>query len=363
MSDSNIIEQNLYFELETSNGEQISEEQFQSFVDRAIAPRFPDGLTIFDAEGEGQEQSKVVSLFAEDTVFNRIATKRILQAYKHQFAGAEVQQVGNQDDLQVNFNIEEDLIDNDLNPELIQVDLFFGRDISGVGEVSESQFQTFVDREITPRFPDGLTIFDTQGQFQDSTGTVVEESSKVVSLIIEDTETNEVAIDEIANEYIEQFQQESVLQVANEDLTISFGGEEDLIDNDLNPELIQVDLFFGRDISGVGEVSEAQFQSFVDEEITPRFSDGLTIFDTLGQFQDSTGTVVEESSKVVSLIVEDTETNEVAIDEIANEYIEQFQQESVLTVIDEDIQTQNNLCCRCCDRVFDPFTSNEVHCY
>ena len=244
MSDSNIIEQNLYFELETSNGEQISEEQFQSFVDRAIAPRFPDGLTIFDAEGEGQEQSKVVSLFAEDTVFNRIATKRILQAYKHQFAGAEVQQVGNQDDLQVNFNIEEDLIDNDLNPELIQVDLFFGRDISGVGEVSESQFQTFVDREITPRFPDGLTIFDTQGQFQDSTGTVVEESSKVVSLIIEDTETNEVAIDEIANEYIEQ-----------------------------------------------------------------------------------------------------------------------FQQESVLTVIDEDIQTQNNLCCRCCDRVFDPFTSNEVHCY
>ena len=360
MSDSNLIEQNLYFELDTSNGEQISEEQFQSFVDRVITPRFPDGLTIFDTEGEEQEKSKVVSLLVEDNAFERIATVKILQAYQQQFPGVEVRTVSDRDDLKVNFDIEEDLIDNDLNPELIQVDLFFGRDISGVGEVSESQFQSFVEREITPRFPDGLTIFDTKGQFQDTTGTVVEESSKVVSLIIEDTETNEVEIDKIANEYIEQFQQESVLLVANEDLTIGFGGEEDLIDNDLNPELIQVDLFFGRDISGVGEVSESQFQSFVEREITPRFPDGLTIFDTKGQFQDTTGTVVEESSKVVSLIIEDTETNEVAIDKIVNEYIEQFKQESVLTVINEDIQTQNNLWC---DDESDTFAISEVDCY
>jgi flagellar biosynthesis regulator FlaF len=345
MSDSSFIEQNLYFELNISDGEKISEEEFQSFVDNVITPRFPDGLTIFDAEGEGQENSKVVNLFVEDTELNQIAISEIIQVYDQQFPGAKVQQVSNKDDLKVNFDIGEDLIDNDSNPELIQVDLFFGRDISGVGEVSEQQFQSFVDNVITPLFPDGLTIFDTQGQFQDSTGTVIEESSQVVSLIIEDTETNEIAIDEIASEYIEQFQQKSVLQAVNEDVTISFGVDENLIDNDLNPELIQVDLFFGRDIAGVGEVSEQQFQSFVDNVITPWFPDGLTVFDTQGQFQDSTGTVVEESSKVVSLIIEDTETNEVALNEIISEYIEQFQQKSVLTVVDEDIQAQNNLYC------------------
>ncbi|MGL5076562.1 MAG: DUF3574 domain-containing protein, partial [Waterburya sp.] len=51
MSDSNLIEQNLYFELNTSEGESISEEEFQSFVDEEITSRFPDGLTIFDAQG------------------------------------------------------------------------------------------------------------------------------------------------------------------------------------------------------------------------------------------------------------------------------------------------------------------------
>jgi flagellar biosynthesis regulator FlaF len=345
MSNSNFIEQNLYFELNAYDGEKISEEEFQSFVDNVITSRFPAGLTIFDAEGEGQENSKVVSLFVEDTNLNQIAIAQISQAYEQQFSGAEVQQVTNKDDLKVSFDLGEDLIDNDLNPELIQVDLFLGRDISGVGEVSQQQFQSFVDNVITPLFPDGLTIFDTQGQFQDSTGTVIEESSQVVSLIIEDTESNETAINKIASEYIEQFQQESVLQAVNEDVTISFGVDENLIDNDPNPELIQVDLFLGRDISGVGEVSESQFQSFVDNVITPLFPDGLTIFDTQGQFQDSTGKVVEESSKVVSLIIEDTQSNETAINEIISEYIEQFQQQSVLTVVDEDIQAQNNLYC------------------
>ncbi len=119
--------------------------------------------------------------------------------------------------------------------------------------------------------------------------------------------------------------------------------------------IVEQNLYFELETSNGEQISEKHFQSFVDRVITPRFPDGLTIFDTIGQFQESTGTVVEELSKVVSLIIEDTENNEVAIDEITYKYIEQFQQQSVLTVIDEDIQTQNNLCCRYCDLVrFEP---------
>jgi len=72
--------------------------------------------------------------------------------------------------------------------------------------------------------------------------------------------------------------------------------------------------------------------------VTPLFPAGLTVFDASGQFQDDSGGVIEEQSKVVSLILEDTETNETAINDLVTEYIEQFQQESVLIVVDEDIQ-------------------------
>lgn len=100
---------------------------------------------------------------------------------------------------------------------LIQKDLFFGRNIFGGGEVSEAEFAAFVDNLITPRFPAGLTIFDADGQFEDSTGTIIEERSKLVTLFVEDTPQSESAIDEIVTAYLQQFNQESVLQVTNED--------------------------------------------------------------------------------------------------------------------------------------------------
>lgn len=105
---------------------------------------------------------------------------------------------------------------------LIQKDLFFGRNISGDGEVSEKDFANFVDDVITPRFPAGLTIFDADGQFRDSTNTIIEEQSKVVTLLFEDTQENETAIAQVIEAYIDQFNQESVLLVIDEDVAVAF---------------------------------------------------------------------------------------------------------------------------------------------
>ncbi|MBD2537185.1 DUF3574 domain-containing protein, partial [Nostoc flagelliforme FACHB-838] len=127
---------------------------------------------------------------------------------------------------------------------LIQEDLFFGRNIAGGQEVSQREFQAFVDGVITPRFPSGLTIFDANGQFLDSTGKLIEEPAKVVTLFREDTPTNEVFISEIVRAYRKQFNQESVLQVANfDELAVSFDSGEDLFNNSSVPKLIQTDLF------------------------------------------------------------------------------------------------------------------------
>ena len=46
-------------------------------------------------------------------------------------------------------------------------ELMFGRNIGARTAVSESQWVRFVDREITPRFPDGLTMYNAAGQWRD----------------------------------------------------------------------------------------------------------------------------------------------------------------------------------------------------
>ncbi len=339
-----LIEQDLYFGTKLPGGGEISEEEFQEFVNNVITPRFA-GLTAFDANGQFlrpkansiQEDTNVITLFVEDTLESEAAIDEVIRAYKQQFRGAGVLQVTNEDDLKVGFSVgQDDLIENDLIPEQIRVDLFFGRNIAGVGEVSEEEFQAFLDNTVAPHVP-GLTVFDAVGQFQDEAGAIVEELTKVVSLILEDTQQNETIINEIIGEYVQRFQQSSVLQAVNEDITISFGPTDNLIKNDPIPEPIQVDLFFGRNIAGVGEVSEEEFQTFLDNTVAPRVP-RLTVFDAVGQFQDEAGMIIEEPTKVVSLVLKDTRKNEVTINDVVEEYIQLFCQESVLIVVDEDIQ-------------------------
>lgn len=49
--------------------------------------------------------------------------------------------------------------------------------------VSEGEFQTFLDTVVTPLFPAGLTVFDAQGQFLGSSGILIREASKLLTLI------------------------------------------------------------------------------------------------------------------------------------------------------------------------------------
>ncbi|WP_181357778.1 DUF3574 domain-containing protein [Stenomitos frigidus] len=340
-----LIQQDLYFGQTRSNGCPISEAEFQRFVDSIITPRFSAGLTIFNAEGQlrkysGEDGITVITLYAEDTSESQAAIDQIVKRYRQQF-GASVLQVTNEDELKVGFGVDENLIDNDPVPELIQVDLSFGRNIGNVEGVSQKQFQAFVDREITPRFPLGLTNFDAKGQFLSGNGQLIREPSETISLIIEDTQANETAIDEIVAAYIKQFQQESVLIAVNEDITVAFGPTQDLIDNDPIPERIQVDLFFGRNIGGVEGVSESQFQDFLNTAVGGYFKQ-FTVLDADGQFLSSTDDLVRERSKEVSLVIEDTQANENAINAVVSDYIKRFQQESVLVVVDEDIRVNRN---------------------
>ena len=69
----------------------------------------------------------------------------------------------------------------------------------------------FVDREITPRFPDGLTVFDARGQWRDiQRNRIVREPSKLVQIVLPGKAEDADRLNEIAAAYKSRFRQQSV---------------------------------------------------------------------------------------------------------------------------------------------------------
>jgi hypothetical protein len=95
-----------------------------------------------------------------------------------------------------------------------RTELFFGTARPG-GVVSEEEFRLFVDLEVTPRFPDGLTVIEGAGQFTGADGVLVKEDSFILVLLYPAETANEShrKIERIRRLYRTQFQQESVLRV------------------------------------------------------------------------------------------------------------------------------------------------------
>lgn len=89
-------------------------------------------------------------------------------------------------------------------------------------------------------------------------------------------------------------------------------------------------LFLGRD-SPSGEVTEAQWQSFLDEIVAPRFKDGFTVLDAGGFYlPEGAAEAEDEKSKVLIVLYPDRESGSLALQEIAAAYVERFEQQAVL---------------------------------
>jgi hypothetical protein len=95
----------------------------------------------------------------------------------------------------------------------IQVDLYFGRDKAGRGEVSDAEWQSFLANEVTPKFPDGLTIHDVAGQFREPSGRIVHERSKLVTIVVFDAPNHVAKVQQIVGTYNMRFGQDGVFRV------------------------------------------------------------------------------------------------------------------------------------------------------
>jgi hypothetical protein len=102
-----------------------------------------------------------------------------------------------------------------------RTELFFGLSRPDGSEITEAEFDGFIDAKVTPRFPDGLTLLSGDGQFRDSTGAIIEEGSKLLILLYPLSRESSALVDDIRDDYKDQFQQQSVLRV-DEQSCVSF---------------------------------------------------------------------------------------------------------------------------------------------
>ncbi|HEY5338323.1 MAG TPA: DUF3574 domain-containing protein [Rhizomicrobium sp.] len=87
----------------------------------------------------------------------------------------------------------------------------------GAGVVSDAQWTMFLAREVTPRFPDGLTAFDGTGQWKRPDGRITAERSHILLLWHAPGADSDTKIDAIRAAYKKQFHQLSVMRVDGED--------------------------------------------------------------------------------------------------------------------------------------------------
>src|SRR5262252_4104804 len=91
--------------------------------------------------------------------------------------------------------------------------LFFGRNVGDEPKVTEADFRRFMDEEVTPRFPDGLTVLDGGGQWRGPSDKLVREASKVVLVVLPKGRGADSKVEAVRNAYKTRFHQESVLLV------------------------------------------------------------------------------------------------------------------------------------------------------
>ena len=94
----------------------------------------------------------------------------------------------------------------------LEIDLYFGRDKPGGGEVSEAEWAAFLTDTVTPRFPDGLSVLNVEGQTREPSGRIVRERAKLMVVVVFDAPAHQGKVREIIEVYNSRFGQHGVFR-------------------------------------------------------------------------------------------------------------------------------------------------------
>jgi len=90
--------------------------------------------------------------------------------------------------------------------------MYFGSSVKGLPFVTEWAWTQFLASEVTPKFPDGLTVFDAHGQWRSGDGRIYREATHVLLILYKADykadATTDGKIEAIREAYKKQFHQE-----------------------------------------------------------------------------------------------------------------------------------------------------------
>ncbi|MGC3956690.1 MAG: DUF3574 domain-containing protein [Verrucomicrobiota bacterium] len=95
---------------------------------------------------------------------------------------------------------------------------------------------------------------------------------------------------------------------------------------------VRSEIYFGQTKPSGAHITPTDWQTFLDEVVTPQFPAGLTVFDATGQWRNATGHIDREPSKVLVLVHPPSREIEQKLDAIRVAYCQRFEQEAVLKV-------------------------------
>ena len=93
----------------------------------------------------------------------------------------------------------------------LMVQLFFGRSIPGLGEVTDRQWTQFEAQVVVPALPNGFTVFDASGAWTIPAGhATVHEPTKVLLVSLPETQGALAPIKRIRDAYQMRFRQQLI---------------------------------------------------------------------------------------------------------------------------------------------------------
>jgi hypothetical protein len=96
---------------------------------------------------------------------------------------------------------------------MARLELLFGMGRRDGSSISDEDWAAFLEAEVTPRFPAGLTVLSGYGQWRDDSGAIIKEPSRVLVVWYVPTPDTDHKAEAIRAAYRERFSQDSVMRV------------------------------------------------------------------------------------------------------------------------------------------------------
>ena len=95
----------------------------------------------------------------------------------------------------------------------MRTELYFGLSRADGTTVSDADWEAFLATEVTPRFPEGLTVLAAKGQWRTDAGAITREASRMVVIVHPGSAAERERLNAIRAAYTARFAQSSVLLV------------------------------------------------------------------------------------------------------------------------------------------------------